>query len=67
MARAPSPLRIGTAGWSLPRAVADAFPGDGSQLARYARVLSCTEVNTTFSKTHRPDTFTRWAEQTPPD
>lgn len=58
-------LYIGTAGWGLPRAVRDAFPGDGSQLERYARVLRCTEINTTFSRTHRPATFERWAAQTP--
>ncbi|MCW5671951.1 MAG: DUF72 domain-containing protein [Hydrogenophaga sp.] len=58
-------LHIGTAGWGLPRAVADAFPGEGALLERYARVLGCTEVNTTFSRTHRAETFARWAAQTP--
>lgn len=58
---------IGTAGWGIPKAVAHAFPGGGMQLERYARVLGCTEINTTFSRTHRPDTFTRWAAQTPED
>lgn len=62
----PPRLLIGTAGWSLPSAVADSFPGDGAQLERYARVLPCTEINSTFSRTHRPETFTRWAEETPP-
>jgi uncharacterized protein YecE (DUF72 family) len=56
---------IGTAGWGIPKDVADAFPGEGAQLARYARVLDCAEINTTFSRTHRPDTFARWADQTP--
>ena len=37
-------VRIGTAGWSLPKAVAASFPGEGSQLARYARVLDCAEI-----------------------
>ncbi len=65
MPRVPPPLHIGTAGWALPRPVQEAFPGAGSQLERYARVLHCTEINTTFSRTHRPDTFARWAAQTP--
>lgn len=65
MTRTTPSLHIGTAGWGLPRAVADAFPGDGPQLERYARVLDCTEINTTFSRTHRVDTFARWAMQTP--
>lgn len=62
----PSPL-IGTAGWGIPRAVASAFPGGGQHLERYSRVLSCVEINTTFSRVHRVDTFERWARQTPTD
>ncbi|MDO9434164.1 DUF72 domain-containing protein [Hydrogenophaga sp.] len=61
----PPSLCIGTAGWALPREVQHVFPGDGAHLERYARVLHCTEINTTFSRTHRPDTFERWAAQTP--
>ena len=57
--------RIGTAGWSIPRDAAGSFPGQGSQLNRYARVLGCTEINTTFSRTHRESTFSRWADETP--
>ncbi len=30
---------VGTAGWSLPRADARDFPGEGTHLERYARVL----------------------------
>ncbi|WP_377154509.1 DUF72 domain-containing protein [Roseateles sp. UC29_93] len=63
----PVTVRIGTAGWSIPKAVASSFPGDGSQLTRYARVLECAEINTTFSRTHRPTTFERWANETPAD
>jgi uncharacterized protein YecE (DUF72 family) len=65
MERTTPTLHIGTAGWGLPRAMAEAFPGEGAHLERYARVLSCTEINTTFSRTHRTDTFERWAMQTP--
>ncbi|AKJ28262.1 DUF72 domain-containing protein [Caldimonas brevitalea] len=56
---------IGTAGWSLPRAVAPAFPGEGQHLTRYARVLGCAEINTSFYRPHRLETYARWAEQTP--
>lgn len=58
---------VGTAAWALPRASRDAFPQVGSQLDRYAQVLSCTEINSTFSKVHRPETFMRWADETPPE
>ena len=60
-------VRIGTAGWSIPKAVAASFPGDGSQLRRFGRVLDGAEINTTFSRHHRPATFERWATETPED
>lgn len=59
-------LRIGTAGWSIPREVAAEFPGEGQHLARYARVLGCTEINSSFHRAHRPQVYERWAAQTPP-
>lgn len=60
-------VRIGTAGWSIPRAVAAQFPGEGSHLARQARVLGCTEINTSFYRAHRPEVYARWAAQVPQD
>ena len=59
-------IRIGTAGWSIPRALAEQFQGDGSHLGRYARVLDCAEINTSFYRSHRPEVYARWAAQTPP-
>lgn len=56
---------VGTAGWSIPRAVADAFPDDGTGLQRYAAVFDAVEINTTFYRPHRPQTFERWAASTP--
>jgi uncharacterized protein YecE (DUF72 family) len=66
MAASRSSLFIGTAGWSLPRAVAAAFRTEGTHLARYAKVLRCAEINTTCSRAHLGPTFARWAAQTPP-
>lgn len=60
-------VRLGTAGWSLPRAQAHAFPGDGAHLCRYARVLKAAEINSTFHKPHRASTYARWAESVPDD
>lgn len=59
--------RIGTAGWSIPRDVAAAFPEAGVGLARYAARLSAVEINSTFYRRHRPSTFDRWAAGTPED
>ena len=53
--------RIGTAGWSLPRAWQDAFPADGSHLQRYAAVFSGVEINSSFYRQHRRATYARWA------
>jgi len=56
---------IGTAGWSLPRAQQARFPGEGSHLERYARVLPAAEINSTFYRPHRRSTFERWAQSVP--
>ena len=60
-------MYIGTAAWSLPRALADDFPGDGQHLARYARRFACAEINTSFYRPHSVETYARWAAMTPPD
>lgn len=60
-------IRIGTAGWSIPAAVADRFPGEGKHLERYARVLSCAEINSSFHRPHRRSTYERWAASVPDD
>lgn len=58
-------IRIGTAGWTVPRAHAAALPGEGSHLQRYAQALPCAEINSTFYRLPRPGTWLRWAESTP--
>lgn len=59
--------RIGTAGWTIPRAVADEFPAEGSALERYAFIFSCAEINSSFHRSHRESTWARWAESVPDD
>ena len=58
-------FRIGTAGWSIPRAAASVFPGDGSHLARYAARLPAAEINSSFHRPHAPTTYAKWAAATP--
>lgn len=60
-------IYIGTAGWSIPTACAASFPSDGTHLERYARTFRCVEINSSFYRSHRPTTWTRWAESTPTD
>jgi uncharacterized protein YecE (DUF72 family) len=55
--------RMGTAGWSLP-----AKPKQtGTHLYHYSRSLPCTEINSTFYRPHRPNTWAKWAAETPED
>jgi uncharacterized protein YecE (DUF72 family) len=58
---------IGTAGWSIPRTVASAFPQPGTHLERYARVLNCAEINSSFYRPHAFKVYARWAASTPTD
>lgn len=58
---------VGTAGWSIPRAAAGAFPGSGFHLERYSRVLGCTEINSSFHRPHARAVYARWASLTPPE
>ena len=53
--------RVGTAGWSIPRQHAAAFPASGSHLERYARRFNAVEVNSSFYRPHRRATYERWA------
>jgi uncharacterized protein YecE (DUF72 family) len=55
---------VATAGWSIPRSVATSFPGQGTQLQRYARVLRGVEINSSFYRDHSRETYARWAAQT---
>ncbi|MDQ6619800.1 MAG: DUF72 domain-containing protein [Pseudomonadota bacterium] len=56
---------IGTAGWALPRAVQESFPGEGPHLARYARVFGISEINSSFYRAHARATYERWAAIVP--
>ena len=60
-------LRIGCAGWAIPRRHAAAFPGSGSHLERYARRFTAVEINSSFYRPHRRSTYERWAAAVPDD
>lgn len=65
--RARVPPRVGTAGWTIPRAVAEHFPTEGAGLERYAARFDAVEINSTFYRSHRASTYARWVAITPPD
>ncbi|MDF2490259.1 MAG: hypothetical protein K0S77_2881 [Pseudomonas sp.] len=58
-------LHLGCAGWSLSRAFLAAFPEQGSHLQRYAAILPAVEINTSFYRPHKPETYRRWADAVP--
>jgi uncharacterized protein YecE (DUF72 family) len=60
-------VRVGTAGWAIPRDVRERFAGDGSRLERYARRFRCVEINSSFYRPHRLSTYARWAASVPDD
>ena len=60
-----SRLRVGTAGWAIPRDVADRFPAEGSSLERYANRFTVAEINSSFHRPHRISTWERWRDSVP--
>jgi uncharacterized protein YecE (DUF72 family) len=63
--KAPTAVRIGTAGWSIPNEHAAPFPLLGSHLERYAAVFNAVEINSSFYRPHRRVTYERWAASVP--
>jgi uncharacterized protein YecE (DUF72 family) len=60
-------LRIGTAGWGLPRTWRGEFPAEGSYLERYAERFPAVEINSSFYRQHRRGVYERWAASVPPE
>lgn len=60
-------VRIGTAGWSIPRQDADRFPAEGTSLERYAACFPVAEINSSFHRPHRLSTWQRWRDSVPAD
>jgi uncharacterized protein YecE (DUF72 family) len=61
----PHRVRVGTAGWAIGKAADADFPDGGSNLERYARVLSAAEINSSFHRPHRAATWERWRDSVP--
>ena len=66
MGRAPD-IKVGTAGWSIPRAAAFRFDSPGTHLQRYSRHLRCAEINSSFYRPHAIATYAKWRDNTPQD
>jgi uncharacterized protein YecE (DUF72 family) len=58
-------IRIGCAGWPLPRDARDQFGEGASNLARFATRFGAVEINSSFYRPHRRKVWERWAAETP--
>jgi len=61
----PLEIYIGCAGWAIPKGTSGEFPSAGTHLERYARRFPAVEINSSFYRAHRPETYARWAASTP--
>jgi uncharacterized protein YecE (DUF72 family) len=57
---------VGTAGWSVGRSNLR-FSSDGSALERYTSLFSAVEVNSSFYRRHKAETWQRWRDAVPED
>lgn len=64
MAELP-PLHIGCAGWSIPAPHAARFSAAGTHLERYASRFSAVEINSSFYRPHKSQTYARWGAAVP--
>jgi len=58
-------IRVGTAGWAIPRQCAQYFPDTGTGLERYATRFGAVEINSTFRQLHKANTLERWKVTVP--
>jgi len=56
---------IGTAGWNVPGIHARHFDSEGTHLVRYGQKLNCAEINSSFYREHKPETYRKWADSVP--
>lgn len=59
------PVRVGCAGWNIPRQAAAHFVSTGSHLARYSQTFNSCEINSSFYRPHKKTTWERWARSVP--
>lgn len=58
---------LGCAGWTIAREHADLFPAEGTHLERYTQLFRAVEINVTFYRLPKAETFEKWAATVPDD
>lgn len=56
---------VAIAGWSIRTEHAGLFDTEGSHLERYASRFAAVEINSSFYRSHKRDTYARWAASVP--
>lgn len=62
-----SGCHVAIAGWSIRKEQSELFAADGSHLQRYASRFTAVEINSSFYRSHKRDTYQRWAAAVPQD
>jgi uncharacterized protein YecE (DUF72 family) len=60
-----SSVRIGTAGWALPKGLRDSQSPNKSVLEHYSAAFNAVEINSSFYRPHRRSTYERWGAGVP--
>jgi uncharacterized protein YecE (DUF72 family) len=58
-------VRVGCAGWTIPKLHANEFPAVGSHLQRYGQRFPAVEINSSFNRSHTTNSYARWREAVP--
>ena len=58
-------MHVGIAGWSIRKEHTELFSAQGTHLQRYASRFDAVEINSSFYKSHRRDTYEKWAKSVP--
>jgi uncharacterized protein YecE (DUF72 family) len=61
-------IRVGIGGWNFPPWRGTFYPGDLAQrreLEYASRQVSAIEINATYYRTQKPESFARWRDETP--
>lgn len=58
-------IHIGTAGWSIAARYQETPADSGSHLERYGQRLNAVEINSSFRRLHRVQTYARWTSSVP--
>ena len=58
-------IYVGTAAWNIPQIAIEHFPIVGTHLERYSLRLDAVEINSSFYKDHKEQTYRKWMNATP--